>query len=330
MELLQPVLACITPKLAGTLLAQCAYPRQRAVRWWFVEQLEAELKRGALGRSQIQIAELGAQRFVVDGQHRLWAVLRSGVTWEFDLAVTRCDSMQEVDRLYTRIDRGKVRSKDDYLRAVDGYADLGMGKRQVQKAYGAAAVLITGFDNSNPSDDRIARLEDARYAVIREWAEWFIAYDDAVAGCPSEMYHSLAVRALHAVAVVTCRYQPEKARDFWRRVASVDGLTRYSGEGQLSRAILSGKMHWERKVLQPSRMVAKCWNAYYAGTTLQKLKVMDGELGKPILVAGTPYDGKKVVRCVPEGFEYLAGSDVPRAGSRPTKTPEEYLQELAA
>ena len=100
---------------------------------------------------------------------------------------------------------------------------------------------------------------------------------------------NLLVRAsVLSIALVTYRFQPEMAHDFWPRLARDSGLI----EGDPAHTLLrwlreTPARHYDNGSY--ARHVAAAWNAAYEGRQLFRL--LARQPTQPLLVAGTPHEG---------------------------------------
>lgn len=102
-----------------------------------------------------------------------------------------------------------------------------------------------------------------------------------------------------ALAMVTLRYQPEVAEQFWQRLAVRDRLEAKTGEWHLAEELnrihqsLGGgaKKRVDRGV---ARRAATAWNAHYHNRQVNFITVRNPD--GPIKIDGTIYKGDRIHR----------------------------------
>lgn len=282
----------ITPDLAREWLDRMRFPTQRPVRERHVQFLAREIEHGRFRLSPIDIRSLDGQDYLVNGQHRLHAVIRADAPAQMVVVRRSASSLEDVARDYAAFDRGLVRSHVDGLMGYGLDEETGLTAKQLSKL-SSASPLVLGCFQPGQTNGRAGVSTQERAEFVREWAP------NALLACATIGESSLArVRRLYTgpifgVALVTFRYAPDRAEAFWGRAAENDGLRNGDPEQSLidfvaTRPTQSGQQTYM------SRAVAACWNAAYQGRTLRHVKVMDP--AAPIRILGTPFDGKSVLK----------------------------------
>ena len=290
-----------TPHVADSYLRLYSYPRQRGLRHHHVEYLAAAMRRGEFKPGVIELRRLGDQVLLIDGQHRLSAIVKSGLT--FDLVVLERDaaSIEDVDADYARMDRGIARGMGDSLRAYGLSDTLGLTQSQMNRASAAIVPIVIGFTPVSTSPAMLARkTAELRQRAMLDWQEEIRAYMEIVGNSKRGGNRRLGISAVAAVAFVTLRYQQERAADFWQAVKDNDGLRRGDPAKTLIEFLVEN-IATSRSTHIYARAVAQCWNAAYENRELLIVRVLPQTAEAPIRIAGTPYNGEQIIRPYDDG-----------------------------
>src|SRR4029453_1656649 len=90
--------------------------------------------------NSITFAVVGNQRFLIDGQHRLKAVVIHGAPVSMSVLDIAARDMGDVRRLYSSIDQGLKRSTTDAIRAMGLSEEFGLPERRMQRMSSALRV----------------------------------------------------------------------------------------------------------------------------------------------------------------------------------------------
>ena len=283
----------ITPAVAQEWLEKYRYRGQRQVRDSHVEFLANEMLAGRFRLSTIRLMHKNGATAITDGQHRLWAAFSSGSTIVVNVLHMFTDRDEEIADDYTIGGMaGLARTNSDIVRAYE--VGLATDKR-TSVAIAAFRVLAHGFEPL--SDNYLTRSPDSKRKFLVEWKDYAEQYFDAIGAADTKRRPLFNRSMVTAVGMVTFRYQPEKAREFWEAVAKDDGLK----AGDPCRALLHyllDNIVTARSVPYHTRAIAQCWNNAFTGGDLQYARVLESMIVRPIVLKGTPYDGKTVVRLV--------------------------------
>lgn len=287
----------VTPEMAQAWLSRAQFDAQRAIRPSRVAQFVSEIEAGQFRRSVLSLRKIDGEYRVIDGYHRLNALLRTGRTLPFDVllhSVTAEDAAKD----YAVLDRPLVRGHVDNLAAFRFFERLGLS-RQTQKFMQAAAPLVVAGFRSGLINGAAQSTQD-RGAFIEAWAREGAAAVDAIGSSHTRLLSvKLRNAGSAAVMLVTFRYQPSKAEAFWSRLAANNGL--FIGDpGKALIDYLFDSRSRGRNHAYLARAVAVAWNAEFSGRSINFVKVVR-EIAQPILIAGTPYDGKR----------HIPGSELP-------------------
>ena len=283
-----PQVVMLTPEYAQQILSICAYPHQRTVRQTWVLELSEIIKAGQFATTMVTIAACPALDavYLVDGYHRLSAIVQAEMPACVLVNVVTCKSMKEVGELYSRLDRGLPRTVADGLIARNMPALTDVPISTLRQAIAAYNVMKGGF-RKDPTVTR-RRGSDEKIEHLNEWLPELRLYVDTIACAPRTIYRRLCTSPIMAVGLVLMRHQKDKAYTFFKGVAMMDNLQIDSPQYAMLTKVLASDVG-VRKIgtATMSRCVAACWNAYYEGRSLAYVRA--GDITKPIIILGTPY-----------------------------------------
>ena len=231
--------------------------------------------------------------WLVDGQHRLTAIADALAPVSVTIRIVEMETEKEARNFYAGFDgKGSVRTNVQILDAV-GIADaLGLSQRMTRAVYEAAPLLMNGLEpltgSVNMKKNPSMYLQSNRLALVTGWAKQATEYDAITKKSGKGLYEKLRKTGPVAVALYTLRHQPARAKEFWSGLANNDGLRRGDPRNTLiqdfaTRDIGSGSV---RQRVQQSVLA---WNAFCEGRDLKIIKCITGA---PIIVWGTPLNGK--------------------------------------
>jgi len=291
----------ITPEMAIELL-QNGFDRQRNLRPGVVAMYAQAIRRNTWdSNSIIRIAVVDNEDYLIDGQHRLNAVVKAGIPQAFIVQRQQMKDLAEVARIYTMIDKSLARSVADDLKAL-GFADrFDITPDQARRLAAAVALIATNFRKP----DQKAVHPDDRIRMMEEYLSAYHKYIRMIAGVDRVMKPRMYRSATLGVALVTCRYSAAKYPNvaaFWAGVARDDGITaddprKYCNRHLMYVGMIGGGASGENFIKHQtpavsSRLVAGYFNAYIEERGMkQAIKVLDPY--KPIIILGSPFDGKQ-------------------------------------
>lgn len=277
-----------TPDLAVQRLEQWQFDEQRVLKEWHIEELVWALKNKTFKSGAIEVYHWGGREFLTDGQYRLTAIGRSGIPAILAVLHIAAHSYEEVKAAYYRTDANLPRTLTEALPLADMHQETGLGDAQAKAVVRASQFVHRGFLNKAVADlpDRNV---DVRLRSLRRWSQEAQSYFKAIADSHEFVRAPLLMVGPMAVGLVTFRYEAQVAETFWRRTALNEGLCR--GEAEYEAVRVLGKVKEDKpSPARLARLMASCWNARLGETEIQVAKCWDEK--KPILIAGTPYDGK--------------------------------------
>lgn len=292
--------------MATQWLETMPYEHQRNVRQPWVDYLTEEIRRGAFMQdTTIHVAYLNGRAILIDGQHRLWAVVNSDKPQSFVVRKTFAADSDQVAWLYANTDIGLRRTASDLYAALNLSIELGMTKTQIDAMSSAITFMMTGLTRQDNKGSRAHR-EDI-LAGIRLYAPYGRQFFEMVAGNNEVWRTGFRRAATLSVVLLTLRFSvPYAAQrsalppvEFWRGVIGDDGIKASDPRKFANRHLITSQMMTGRKsgakTVTPAysaRFLASCFNSYIAKRELvQSPKVFDPTA--PIAIYGVPRDFAK-------------------------------------
>lgn len=295
----------VTPEMAAGWLETMPYEHQRNVRQVWVDYLAEEIRRGNFREdTTIVVAYLNGRAILIDGQHRLKALIAANVTLPFIVSEVIAHDSDHVAWMYANTDIGLRRTASDLYAALDLPTELGMTRTQIDAMSAAITFLTGGLTRQDNKGVRMHR--DDVLAAMRLYAPFGRRFFELVSGV-REMAKPTRRAATLSVALLTLRFSVPYAAargvlspvDFWSGVINDDGIKASDPRKFANRHLLTHQMVSGRKsgvgVVTPARsarIIAGCFNAYIAHRELvQAPKVMDETA--PLALYGVPRDPAK-------------------------------------
>lgn len=286
----------IEPELAQRILSEANYQGQRKIDHRAVGVYAEMMRRGLWQVADpIAFGRLAGRLVLVNGQHRLHAIVAFGRPVEFRVAINDCETERDLRSLYYRYDTVmRIRTKPQILSAVGLAEEKGVGKGTARAVFSAINIIVNGFttpSNHTRSAAALAKMSivDLRMEACDPWWEPAKALEVALKRGQSEINNRIMRATTYAVALITMRYQPEKAEKFWRGVAENDGLKRGDPRHTFVRDLLSRNTAVGTND-QGIIATAHAWNAFYDGRQLHHIKVGSDH---SLRIAGTPIGNRR-------------------------------------
>lgn len=291
----------VTPQMAAEWLSVSQFEHQRNKRQWHIDYLAQEMKKGRfLPGTQIRFSVHDGQERVIDGQHRLSAVIKSGIPQMFSVLWMPEDPSAS----YGHLDIGLSRTAQDMYSAIQLSEETGIGKNLLSRVAYAVKFIDGNFVASKTKSDKLSPYDQAN--LVRSYSKAANDFAEVTAGVPVEMRSGILRVATLSMALVTFRFATEslgaaKVEEFWGGVAFDDGLSIGDPRKTANRHILTTSMvggstaqGGSSKTMWPAsysaRYLANCWNAWVEGRQIKLTRVANDK--SKMLLLGTPFDGK--------------------------------------
>lgn len=280
-----------TPDMSARTLAECAFAGQRPIKDGHVATLRIAMVKGNFtAGTQLHFGRVGGRLYLVNGHHRLHAHSLTDAALEFQCLVTNCEDESEVAQLYYRHDTvSAVRGLADVVRATGTAAAAGISETDARRTLAAVKVIVGRFARAMSHQQEVKNLRepDEILAAASSWWPYAKTYFAITEGASREAAVCLGRQHIIAAALVTLKYQPDKAREFWAGVAADDGLRKGDPRKSALRFLLSHGIGSGGNPLAWSGIagVSLCWNAWFRGEPLSQVK---SSLVSEIVLLGTP------------------------------------------
>lgn len=302
--------AFVTPEIARLWIDAYKYDLQRRVSARRVKLYAGVMKRGAWKQDkEIKFAVVDDKKYLVNGQHRLHAIVSSNCGQHFNVSHVFVDDLDEVAEIYNTEDMLKGRTFDDITRTMQLPELTGIRRTDLLKLK-AAITFIDGDFGYRRENNADAWLIADR--IVDDYSEaagmFFEAISSAQRHGKSVKIRDRFVRScVLSVGVVTYlesanRYGFQAIDDFWSGAASDDGLRRNDPRKVMLNRLVSTQMPSGTKsalgqeVEEPwhqARYVASCFNRWVSGDYFSERggqPKIESEV-KPIQISGSKYDG---------------------------------------
>ena len=139
----------IGPDQAAEMLETMKYPYQRKISKPHVQMLAQEMLHGRFtGSTQIRLASFQGRKYLIDGQHRLSAVVQSGTSQWFSVVSEDAPSPEYIAWQYGVTDSNKVRKFLDLTSTLNLPERLDMTSKHIRYLAAAVDILMGGMDRS--------------------------------------------------------------------------------------------------------------------------------------------------------------------------------------
>ncbi len=281
----------VTPEYARALIEECTHDKSlmetlmRPIRPHHVAYLARQMERGAFGNNLIDIAychETG-QRFIVNGNHTLRAIIKANARLHLTVENTECETVEDVRLAYSRYDRGLGRTRADAMRALNASNGLAVPLSYV--GYLASAVAFMLDDYRKEGSGRLSQTvgDDELYEEALRWRNEYECIRQWVGGAKAWEARVIRRRGVLSVALVTARANPDKAREFWQGVVTGANIPYGSPALRLRDFLMEtgvrGGARDGGKVADTdeiAKTVAYCWEKFVANRLIKQLKVPAG------------------------------------------------------
>ena len=222
----------ITPELAAEWLSKNTFENQRKALRKHIKFLAETIKQGQFDTgSPIRFAVHNQNVWLVDGQHRLSAIIASGIPSISCVVIrTHCQEERDVAEIYARIDRGRGRSLVDALRGLGLASSTTLNHAQINWLGAALPLIAIDMRGHLNGSDYESRSPEFRAKLISEWEHHGKQFFNATDGSSDGRLFNR--REVIAIGLITFADAYEMATQFWRGAAMDDGLVSaslYSG-----------------------------------------------------------------------------------------------------
>jgi hypothetical protein len=293
----------IAPERAQEILSAMPYQHQRAIRQEHVLRLASDMREGRFAPgTPIRIAHCGNESHLIDGQHRLAAVVKSQTPIVFTVIEEATTDEEYLAWVYGKTDTGQRRSIADLYRTLELTRETGLSSRQINKLSGSVE-LFTENRFIRPIAGK--RLDDVtRIALLRLYAPWMLEFGKIAAASSNSVVRRATERSyVIAVAMVTLRYRPKgrmqngetpTVEGFWWGALSNDGLRTGDPRKFVYEHLMTTRMTQRMNIVTGSsglvdaeygaRYLISAFNKYMRHEDVKLIKVIDSKA--PVKIEG--------------------------------------------
>lgn len=286
------------PEIATRFLQYNTFDNQRKVREQKIDHYAQQMnvgdwKPGADGDAKVARTGSGDWE-LMDGQHRFYAVIKSGSTVPIRVTWYTFASEQDKYAFFASVDQGAKRSEADALLALGIKNSLPtMSKVGIRCATAAVKSIEMNFKAKggnmhtiNPNTNTVAGAK----RVLDAFADPITATMNAFLGSKS-MTKTVLNSTCFGIALLSFVYAPEEAQEFWPEIIDPNTLTKGTPQYALHHYLLTHTPTSEGTDTY-AFCVSNAWNAFAEGRSIDLLK--KGSTQTNIRVACTPMDGKNM------------------------------------
>lgn len=281
----------VSPELARQWLDTRQLHYQRPVTIGHIRKLTQLMLDGLWNPrvSPITFAERNGRLLLLNGQHRLNAIIEYGKPVECWILVQSYNTDQEVDEVYAATDVLRLRTPGQGLLVFGTHELLGLSANEVKKVGQAIRVIGKSFfpDSNNTLYYGYMNTAKEQHEAILKWQTTIDCLFGILEVASSRMRQLLLGTYTLAIMLVTLRYDTERAIEFWRQVADNQGLRK----GEPAYALVQYMTQKHKYTRQHYAIgVARAWNAHVAD---QHPAFVQGILNtEGMLISNTPFNGK--------------------------------------
>ncbi len=290
----------VTPDKAREYLGY-NYAHNRKVRPGRVQFLANEMREGRfMQTAEIHIMYCNGDPVLVNGQHTCNAIAMYGKPVRLTVRKTSTSEHGQIAMMYAYgHDTGMKRTFNDGLGAYNVGEELGIGPYHVDRLAAAIKFIRNGF--GKPTRGKDVPLTEV-IEMMHVWAphaRMFLKTITVPSGELTRIRGAVEKQAVFSILLVTYRYSLDIARDFWSGILSpglLDTDSRWFARRAIEESILRNNRYalGSRDPEIVARRLAKCWGSFVTGKRMGQIpRIADINPNAPILIAGTPYNGRQ-------------------------------------
>ncbi len=290
----------VSPQEAERFLA-CKYVHQRKLSQPWAKFLANEMREGRFVQTaEIHIMYCNGEPHLVNGQHTCAAIIDYGKPVRVTVRKTSTGEPGQLALMYSfGHDNGRKRSFTDGLGAYNMGEQLGLGNYQTERVAAAMKFIRDGY--GKPTRYQAAPLTEIVDAMS-DWAPYARMFWNnamAPAGELQRIKTGIDKMSVLSVLLVTYRYKPLEAREFWVALIS-PGLDDADPRWYARRVVGESVQRANYDIGQAktpefvARRLAKCWGAFIGGKRMGQMpRVSDIDPKARIVIDGSPYNGRQ-------------------------------------
>ena len=294
----------VSPKQAAAWLDH-NYEYNRPLSRNHVSYLAREMALGRFTIATIHFMYVGNTVVLINGQHTLHAILESNTTQTCVVIRERDCTQEDLPSTFMHYDIHRKRTFRDSVRAFRLDEKMGVPDYFLNVAASAIKYGYSGFSNNSlartagaENQTRYLSVADL-FEIVPKWEKEIKEVFSSIENGARDVTGVIRTSKVFSVALITAYYQPEKSQEFWRGVATDDGLSvgdpRKTLHKYLPRTVRNRLTmdHDSVPANVVTRSVTYCWNAYFEDRLYTRVSIKSDDVNKPLVIAGTPYSGNQ-------------------------------------
>ncbi len=301
----------VTPEMAQQWLAAMPYEMQRDVQPHHVNQLAEAMERDQfVPATSIYVAHFQGNQFLLDGQHRLSAIVRCKKPQWFGVTEYFFESQESIAWAYGHLDRNMVRSFAALVKAMELDKKADITPANYKRLRAGIAFLVSGCRHNVSTSKPINDQDLIDYTLT--YAPHMRSFVDLLKNAESRMRYAVLRSSSLAIVLLSLRFSAPYAAlrgdpsvtEFWEGVIFDDGIQLGDPRKVANRHLVASVMNAStnhrvvgQSVVTPpysSRYLVNCFNAYMERRTLSRTNVLDAM--SDIRMYGVPVDTAAWVR----------------------------------
>lgn len=285
------------PSEAKAWLSNYKADVQRPTSNAWVKRLANEMKVGGfLPDSVIQLRKLKGDTYLIDGRHRLHALVESGTEQRFVVIEDNVENEHTLLETFRKVNSGRGVTNLDYFVAAQIPEQTGLSKTQIRRLSGAIGHIAGKFAEASARDVDL----DTRMTLIYRYADAVAWYFESTASRVTNLSTSLSWGAVIGVGIITFHesanvYSLEKVDAFWEGTSRM--MNKYQGDPRgvaasfLMRTCPAGSNRRSagqepRTWAYIARYLAGCFNAWVEDRSINRIVP---NVDKPIVINGSEF-----------------------------------------
>lgn len=300
----------VTPATAKQWLENCRYPLQRKLRKDRIAMYAEIMRRGDwVQDKELKFACMDGKLYLVNGQHRLSAIVASGLPQMFNVITVHVGDNEQLAAIYNTEDNNIIRTFDDVVRTTLLPNVTGICRSDLSTLKAAVVYINDNFGVRRTKIDSWLIASQ----IEKIYHEPFSYFLEAISGASEKRFSRTKKKFQRAsvvsVAIVTYmesvkQFGFSKVDAFWSGAAKDDGLKRGDPRKVMIEHITNTSMPSGRASMggedvvsaaYQSRYVASCFNRWIDGVDFLTDKRYSGprisDALAPISIAGSSYKG---------------------------------------
>ena len=251
------------------------YDLNRSMRSRHIQNLARKMENGEFkSGSVIHFAKIGGGYVLMDGQHRLSAVIKSKKPMEFVCVYNEYKDRKSMREAYSVIDTNLKRSVHDYIKSRNLTSQIPISKTNLSFMFSALRQTFSRFYGLDR--DSMTNEDLEKFAFL--FKEEVIELSELLERLPSDRIF-IRLAGLLGVMLYTLKHWNEKARPFWKRFLHSEDF-----KSDDPRKVLLNFLEKMRNDLRVGRLTTTkvkvkgteiAWNAYVSGQKITSIKIDD-------------------------------------------------------